>query len=735
MNKSKLIILLSTSCFASSIALADTMTDIGDLTKPIISGDGNTVIGSAPGTGKDGSGSSVAQAYKYQNGVLTQLGTTYQTSYPQGLSSDGSTIVGKGVDSNENAFIYTNNGQNTFLSGPPNAQATAISANGNVVVGNSTTGSGFALNSPLFKYDVGGSVSYPQLTGGYSSTPGSNPINLGYYSNDLIYPGFDPDAVELLSKPPLFLSDDGSIIAGTYYYRTSRVKAFIFDNSGSGTFTSIGTLYEDEDYNSFTTGASGDGSTVVGFSSYYADFDNFQAFKYTRSSGIVGLGFLDGGITSYANAVSRDGSVVVGTSQVTGGNMHAFKHTDASGMQDLGTLGGSNSYAHDISADGEVIVGSSNISGDGATHAFSYYNGEMKDLGTLGGTNSFAYSVSDDGSVITGISQLAGDSTYHAFLYRQNLISIQNTQTTVAASASDTRSYMDLTNSNQSVMETYDCSTFGENKVCLSIGGQYGKAEDEFEQFSGFIATGYKITDTVRLGVFIDHGELSDNPSGFKEIDANPSIGSFVGYSQFDDGTGIQAKVTGSYNKNQIQITRSTMAYTEKGVGNSHIKSNMLSANLGYGFRINDKTILTPFLGMRRTKVAREAYTETNDNDVSFPIAYNQYSQRLTTSRFGGKINYLINNKLNINFSAAIEKDIESNFDSFSYYIPYHGSSNNTYTLADSTKYDCRGFGQLGIVYSLPYNQKIASDIIVQGQVNNKSDPSVNLLISYRLGL
>ena len=251
MKNSKIVTtLFPTICSALILsfgnASAQTMTDIGDLGSPIISGNGKIVIGNASGVGKAGVGSSDAQAYQYENGNLSQLGTTYQTSYPNGISVDGSKIIGNGVDSNNNAFIYTSSGGlRNFLAGPPDAHATAISANGNVVVGDVfiDPGGWSALRYQLFKYDVGGAVTYPQSTGGYSSTTSASPIYLGKYTNSTGYPGFDPNADGSLTKPLLSLSNDGSIIAGTYYYTSNHVSAFIFDASGSGTLNSIGNLY------------------------------------------------------------------------------------------------------------------------------------------------------------------------------------------------------------------------------------------------------------------------------------------------------------------------------------------------------------------------------------------------------------------------------------------------------------------------------------------------------------
>src|SRR5690242_10715451 len=59
------------------------------------------------------------------------------------------------------------------------------------------------------------------------------------------------------------------------------------------------------------------------------------------------LGVLPGQQYSNANAVSNDGSAVVGNS-----GSHAFRWTMATGMQDLGAFGPSS-----VSADGSVVAG------------------------------------------------------------------------------------------------------------------------------------------------------------------------------------------------------------------------------------------------------------------------------------------------------------------------------------------------------------------------------------------
>jgi probable HAF family extracellular repeat protein len=83
---------------------------------------------------------------------------------------------------------------------------------------------------------------------------------------------------------------------------------------------------------------SADGSVIVG-SSYTIAWEQEQAFCWTKSEGMIGLGFLPGSNYSFPNAISPDGSVIVGTSSDSSG-YPAFRWTKATGMINIGHLPG-----------------------------------------------------------------------------------------------------------------------------------------------------------------------------------------------------------------------------------------------------------------------------------------------------------------------------------------------------------------------------------------------------------
>ena len=107
-----------------------------------------------------------------------------------------------------------------------------------------------------------------------------------------------------------------------------------------------------------------------------------------------GLGFLPGGSSSVAYAISSDGSVVVGEgSTPSNPNPRAFRWTSAGGMRALGDFGGLQSHAFAVSGDGSTGVGIR-----GVYEAFRWTSaGGVQGLG-LG----VAFGASADGTVIVG---------------------------------------------------------------------------------------------------------------------------------------------------------------------------------------------------------------------------------------------------------------------------------------------------------------------------------------------
>ena len=118
------------------------------------------------------------------------------------------------------------------------------------------------------------------------------------------------------------------------------------------------------------------------------------------SQTLTWLGTLPGYDSSVATAVSADGTVVVGMALNAAGQSRAFRWTRTGGMEDLGTLGGSESAAFDVSWDGSVVVGGA-CNAAGVNCAFRWTRaGGMQNISH--GITGEAAAVSADGTVVVG---------------------------------------------------------------------------------------------------------------------------------------------------------------------------------------------------------------------------------------------------------------------------------------------------------------------------------------------
>lgn len=171
-------------------------------------------------------------------------------------------------------------------------------------------------------------------------------------------------------------------------------------------FYSLGVFPGATNPNSFANAISADGTTVVGYGN---STSGIEAFRWTPSAGFQGLGDLAGGFfTSHARAVSADGSVIVGTGYDGDGPEYdsdvpnrAFVWTVA-GIAPLAEVtAGAASEANGVSADGQRIVGQS-VSTAVVWESGSFIT--LADFAPNGISSSDARAITADGSYVIGSS-------------------------------------------------------------------------------------------------------------------------------------------------------------------------------------------------------------------------------------------------------------------------------------------------------------------------------------------
>lgn len=203
------------------------------------------------------------------------------------------------------------------------------------------------------------------------------------------------------------ISADGMKVVGRSMTDKGNFEGFVWSNSAGA--ETVGTLLHNT---SAAEAISGDGNMVVGSSGRHS-FQRTEAFKWTQDERIESLGIQSSMSTAYG--ASHDGRVIVG--QFDEYPEQAFR-MDASGMTNLGDLGGGRASARDVSANGATIAGWSDVNFE-RTEAFVWTaQTGMKGLGTLGGSASYAWAISPDGGTVVGSSRI--DNVFedgHAFMW------------------------------------------------------------------------------------------------------------------------------------------------------------------------------------------------------------------------------------------------------------------------------------------------------------------------------
>lgn len=159
---------------------------------------------------------------------------------------------------------------------------------------------------------------------------------------------------------------------------------------------------------------SADGAIVVGTSG--SEERGNQGFRWTEAEGLQGLGGLIDGGSSYASAISSDGSTIVGA-VTTATRGEAAYWTEDTGWMAIGTLEGAaidvNPAASNVSSDGTTIAGNSSSTAARLAEAFVWTaETGMQGLGFLteNHTISTITGISGDGQTLIGVSgTLTGD--------------------------------------------------------------------------------------------------------------------------------------------------------------------------------------------------------------------------------------------------------------------------------------------------------------------------------------
>jgi hypothetical protein len=278
---------------------------------------------------------------------------------------------------------------------------------------------------------------------------------------------------------------------------------------------------------------------------------------------------------------------------------------------------------------------------------------------------------------------------------------------------------------------SYDCSLFGANNVCISAGGRFTNVSTyPYNNSSALIIGAYRFSNNLRFGGYLDQNLSQSTPGGIAQLNnGSPMVGVFGVWSQNLDGTGVEAKLSAGFANKGASLTRPVVGVSEAGTGSTSLTSQGVLGLLKYGFGMGNKTILSPYAGMRYMVGGMAGYGESQSNTVSSPLTYDAINNYTTTVLAGISGFHRLSEKTSLLASAGVEKDTNSNVGNLV------TTGNGYFNISMNNNYrSTRPTASLGAFHDLSVNERIGLSAIYR-QEAYQAITSTTVMATYTVGL
>jgi probable HAF family extracellular repeat protein len=638
MLKNLLCVSLFCLIFMASHAHAlDLYTSDEDVIFEVISADGTAVIGS------ESSGTQQAILWTAADGLVTLGDVDDGGSSAWQVSADGSVIIGL---SNSEIFRWTEDSGMEVLTSRGTGERFStwgMSADGSVIIGESYT----------YSEADGGSSAYFRWT-----------ENTGIeYLTSLT--DYDSSWVNSISADGVTIIGAASSDAETQAVRWTEVDS----PEGLGWLNAASDEYRD----SWANDLSADGTIIVGAST--SDLGRFEAFRWSESTGMVGLGILDGFTSSSASLISADGSTIAGTNSAE--DSEAFYWTASTGMIGLGTLGGDYSSPRAISATGDVIVGDSDNGSDEVAFRWTAADG-MQSLNALltadgvdlsGISLNGAIDLSADGTVIIGEGE-SEDGEFSWILRLDDSESSGESTSglmTMAGLAQSAATMLPLTESAHALaqeslttqlragLQTTGPANASFNMYASGFGGEWNSYT-----VGGSIGAFVKISESVRLGGGLFASRyIEDDLALTSEYNVDSQgVALWADYGHDQAGLQLQAILMLADLDHDIQRGYLNGAGINTATANPDGNMRGFMLQLGWKQLLAHNSSISPYLSYARSQVRTDSYTESGG---AFPAQFDQRTDISTIVKIGLEAETRLTQNFQLWGQAAYGKRLENN--------------------------------------------------------------------------
>jgi hypothetical protein len=350
----------------------------------------------------------------------------------------------------------------------------------------------------------------------------------------------------------------------------------------------------------------------------------------------------------------------------------------------------------------------------------------MLEAGTVSGTMNFGIytgstvAVGTYKNVLSGISAsnlVATTGTYSSYPWvlsnRTGSIwdliiglSTSDTQTSLTTTATDISNMLALKSSAISNGLQYDCPISTGKRLCFSSGIRSTTTNvDQVYDTGGLIVMAFRTSARTRLGLFADQSVYGQVGSSINVGYYNPMVGMFADWKKNPDGTGLEIKLAGNYQKNPVDITRTVSGYSEPGSGSTKLRSTGAQLTARYGMEFKNGAQLSPYVALRHLRQRLDAYEESTSSSVSAPLGYSALSAISTAALVGMDVDISMSEIFHLVASNGVEFNLYNND---AMVVTTSGISSLSAVSLSSTSTQRRRKASLGSYVLLPSGERIS---------------------------